>query len=270
MKTKMKFIVIAILAVLVATVVLTNASKSSIAPGNPAAGSANDLTNSKLSPDLRDVLARAGPTQLIVTWVELDKDEYANRAGASIGSLINRYGSNGEQKIQRKAYAELLPEETVAAMCMSAKGVEPPVQLVKQNPHLEWYMEEMTPNMVTSIANFSGIQGMSLAGTLGGNSKVDPILLPYVAKVAEEYPTYSIKLLVDLRGQSNPSTGGNSDDYGAIAQVLQKYGGEIANRYESVHSLLAIVPANSQLIGDLSTLDEVAMISPNLCFYCGW
>jgi hypothetical protein len=183
--------------------------------------------------------------------------------GINIQSLLIQYSSSAYGKIRQGAFEELLPEEIIAFICGHSKAVQPPVELTQLRPSLEWYVADMTPGMAASIANFSGIQKVTLFKSEAGPSKTDPILTPYIVKVTDQYPTCSVKLLIDLKQQIDP-TGESSYGYEVADKVLQKYGGEVTARWESVHCVLALAPASLELINELSNLDEVALISPNL------
>lgn len=232
-------------------------------PVNPEAGQAAlaiDPANTKISPELKDAIAKAEPDELIKVWVEFDAEEYENKTGNPVGSLFRQYTSSGMKKIEAGAFNELIPEEIMAVVCRCSTGVAPTVELYK--PGLVWHIWELTPNMIGSISNFPGLQKITLYKDAAKFPNVDPILTSYIVKVAEEHPTDKIILAVHLAQQFVMEPPYFSYSYDAISQVLQKFGGEITYIYTALHGIDAIVPANLQLIAELSALNEVERIHP--------
>jgi hypothetical protein len=118
--------------------------------------------------------------------------------------------------------------------------------------------------MISSIANFSGLQKMSLYKTAD-----EPFLISYVKKVAEEYPTYRIELLIRIAEQIDPEKRAFIYNYEPAIQVLQKYGAEIPEDFTTSDYIYAQAPPSLQLITELSNLPDVQSIEPN-CVFEGW
>jgi len=261
MKIRPRFIAVAFAVLLVMALILWSVwQNKGIQSEDGRAASAIDQAGSRLSPELIEVLSKAGSSELIKVWVELDKDEYANKTGKRMFFLIRQYKASGMEKIQREAFDELIPEEIIAVICKYSTGVEPPVELAERHHYLVWYTSELTPSMIKSISNFPGVQRITLYKE-ASVSYVDPIIASYIAKVAEEYPTYRIKLLTGLAQQFSTETGAPYYSYKSIEQTLQKYSGEII--YNGLTSVHTVAPANLQLVAELSALDEVESIYLN-------
>lgn len=223
--------------------------------------------NTMVTAELKEALAKAEPTELIKVWVEFDAYEYECKTGTSIFSLIRQHRDSGMEKILRNAKSELLPEEVMATIYCYSKGVEPPVEILKQKPYLVWYVTELTPNETSSIVGFPGLQKLDLCGPSEGSPKVDPIIRPLTAKIAKEYPTYRLMLIIDLYEQINPETGESWCNFKHVDQIVQEYGGQVSEHWKSLHGVAALVPANLQAIAALSSLDDVESISPNWVSY---
>jgi hypothetical protein len=231
------------------------------------AASASDQSILRLSPELRQVLATSGADDSIKVWVEFDLDEYENKTGNLATSLISQYKRSAAEKMQRGAVNELLPEEIMAVIFARAQAVEAPVELAKHGLSLIWYIQELTPNMIKSITSFPGLQKMTLYKSQDNIPKIDPVLVSYVAKVLEEYPTCKIKLSIELELQFDAEPGVPNYSYEAIRKVLQKYGGEITGLSLAVKDVDAQSPASMQLLAELSALSEAESAWPNWVVY---
>jgi len=261
MKIKKRFVIMTVIMLIAITFVFSiNDLNEAIHSKDDHAASAINQMNPKLSSELMEVLAKAGTNDLIKVWVEFDEDEYENKTGKSICLLFDKYTRSGIDKVRKGAFTELLPEEIVAIISVVGTGVEPPVELAGRHHYLYWYIWELTPNMIKSIVSFPGLQKMTLYKETARISKASPVLTSYIAKVAQEYPTHRVKLLIDLVRQIDPETGAQSYSYETTSQVLQKYNAEIVNVLTAVGGVTAIAPTNPQLITELSVLDEIDSI----------
>jgi hypothetical protein len=175
-------------------------------------------------------------------------------------------------KIERKAFNELLPVEIVAIIYRNYKSLEPPIEVHAHQFYLHWYPVEMTPTQIQAIAGFPGVQKMTLRKSSEEiSSKVDPMLVPYMAKAAEEYPSYKIQVIVDIRKDLiiDPITGQWSEivDYNGTRDLVQKFSGEITTYWGD--GVLANVPPDPQILIPLSQLENVQRIEANWCSYVG-
>jgi hypothetical protein len=211
--------------------------------------------------DLAQVLAKAGPNDLIKVWVELDEEEYEKATGNSFWVVQNQY-ANAREKTRRAAYNELSPEEIIAIIHYEGIGVEPPVELANLHHYLYWYVKELTPSMIYSTANFSGLQRMTLYER-AEDAEHDSFLVSYVKKVAEEYPAYRIGLSIGIAEQFDPKTDALNYSYELIRGVLQRYGAQKVQVFPDLHSMYVEAPSNLSLIAELSKLPEVQWLEPN-------
>ncbi len=264
MKIKFRFVAVAVAVLLFITFVLWSVSQDrAVQPEDRHAASAIDQTNSKLSPELMEALEKAEQNDSVKVWVEFDTDEYENKTGESIGLLIRQHKTSGFQKVEREAFNEFLPEEIIAVV-KKLGGVRPPVELVERRPYLAWFAWKLTPSLVNSLATFPGSQKITLYKDAAKLPNADPVLPSYIVKVAEEYPTHRVKLLISLRQQFSTEPPYVYYSYDAISQVLQKHAGKITDVLMGVKSVHAVAPANLQLLAELCALDEVSSIRPSM------
>lgn len=202
----------------------------------------------------------SGPNDLIKVWVELDEEEYEKATGNSFWVVQHLYG-NAREKTRRAAYNELSPEEIVAVISYEGIGVEPPVELANLRHYLYWFEKELTPRMIYSIANFSGLQVTLYERPEDADH--DSFLVSYVKKAAEEYPAYRIKLVIDIAERFDPMTGAPDYSYELTREVLQKYGAHIVRVWEDLHGMYVEAPSSLSLIAELSKLSEVQSLEPN-------
>jgi len=121
--------------------------------------------------------------------------------------------------------------------------------------------------MIESIADFAGIQKITLFKLPSEISKVDPILISYVEKTTKEYPECKIMLLMELRYPLEwPFEWEVS--YEKVHGVVQKYGGSITYSRGAYMHVVAL--PNIQLVMELASLEEVASIYPTRTYYAGW
>jgi hypothetical protein len=253
------------MGLIVASLVANGMLSNSFNWKDRGAASARD---SRMTAELTQILTKAGANDLIKVWVELDRGEYDNETGSSFSLVLKQYMS-GREKLSRAAYSELLPDEVVAITYYDGEGVEPPVELKKLHPYLDWFLKELTPTMINSIARFPGMQKISLYKA-AEDSKNESFMVSYVGKVAEEYPMYRIKLDIDIIGKIDPETAVINYDYESASLVLQKYGAEIVDVWTDLHGIYAWAPPNLQLIAELSSLPEVQYIGTSTLVVPHW
>jgi hypothetical protein len=267
MKRKIKIILAVTVMTVIAVVAFSNELNVMFDSTEPQKALAFDTGGTMLTAELKEALAKAGPTELIRVWLEFDVSEYERKTGSSIFPLIRQYRDSGMEKILRNAKSELLPEEVMATVYCYSKGVEPPIEILKQEPYLVWYVVELTPSETNSIVGFPGLQKLDLREPSEGSSKVDPIIKPLIAKTAKEYPAYRLVLIIDLYEQINPETAESWCNFEHVDQIVQEHGGQVSEHWKSLHSVAALVPPNLQAIAALSSLDDVESISPNWVSY---
>ena len=118
--------------------------------------------------------------------------------------------------------------------------------------------------MIESIADFAGIQKITLFKLPSEISKVDPILISYVEKTTKEYPECKIMLLMELRYPLEwPFEWEVS--YEKVHGIVQKYGGSITYSRGAYMHVVAL--PNIQLVMELASLPEVSSIFPNWVHY---
>jgi hypothetical protein len=217
----------------------------------------------RLSAGLKEALGKAGRNELLRVWLEFDGTEYQSKTGTSIFSLIRQYRDSGMEKISRNARSELLAEETIATMYCYSKGVDPPVEILKEKPYLVWFVAEMDSAEIDSVIDFPGVQALDLRALSEGSPKADPILKPLIAKIAKDYPICTFTLVVDLYEQINSETGESWCNFKSVEQAIREYGGQVTECWKSLRGIAAVVPPSLQLITTLSSLGDVESISPN-------
>lgn len=267
MRRKLKFVAITIVAVTAIMSILAGTINNAINNRDGQQALAIDQPVSNLSPELKEAVARAGPTELVTTWVEFDGDELENRTGYCTPILIKRYLGTAEEKLGRDAFSELLPEEIMAHVCYYDLAVRPPIELKKRQPYLRWYVADLLPSMIKSVDGFPGIQRITLREQSSEASGIDWLLACVITKVVVEYPSCKILLSIELGEQINFNTGEIGYNYETISDVVQKYGGRITERLTAVHSMTAEVPPSFQLIRELCALDGVSAILPDLTLH---
>jgi len=263
MKRKIKMIFGGITMMIVVVVAFGIAVNATFNPKIRQKVFAFDTGNTTLTAELKEALSKAGSTELIRVWLEFDAYEYECKTGTGISSLIRQYRDSGMEKIRRNARSELLAEETMATIYCYSKGVDPPVEILKEKPYLVWFLVELNPGQIDSVVGFPGVQKLDLRALSEGSPKADPILKPLIAKIAKDYPTYRFTLVVDLYEQINLGTGESWCNFESVERIIQEYGGQVTEYWKSFHSIGAVVPPSLQLITTLSSLDDVESISPN-------
>jgi hypothetical protein len=263
MKRRLKLVTLAIVTVIAIVLILTGSINNAVNPKDGQQALAIDQPVSRISPELKEAVARAGPTELISTWVEFDGDEFENKTGYRIPTLVRKCATTLEEKLGRKAFNELLPEEIAVYVRGVGQGVEPPVELKQRQRYLVWYMIDLLPSMIKSIDGFAGIEKLTLCKPSPEAYGITPLLASLMTKVADEYPTYRITLVVDLKEQYDYQKGGFFCDYENAIKVIEKNGGTIIQCLTPVHSMIAEVPPSFELVKELSALDEVSEILPN-------
>lgn len=79
MKSRLKLAPIAIVALIAITLIFGNGVNDAINTRDGQGASAIDPASSTISPELREVIAKARPNDLIRVWVEFDADEYEKK-----------------------------------------------------------------------------------------------------------------------------------------------------------------------------------------------
>jgi hypothetical protein len=218
----------------------------------------NDAASPTISPELREVLTKSGPNELIKVWVEFDPDEYANKTGTRIVPLVERYKIAAVEKMRSNAFDKFLPGEIIALIYCTAyysKAVAPPIELEEKQFYLTWYTVQLTPTMIESIAGFPGIQKITLFKLPTEIPKVDPILISYIEKVAEEYPGNKITLHIEL------------SMYKRAGEIVERYKGSMTYSRGAYMDVVAL--PNIQLVMELASLPEVSRIFPTRSYYAG-
>lgn len=272
MRKASKLVMAVLIITTAATLTLCIELKNYVGPKDSQEALAADPSVSRLSPELREALSRADPDELVSVWMEFDPRGYQKETNSSNGQMLSQFKESGEsgfEKIKRKAFNELLPAEIVAIIFRNYKALEPPIEVHAHQFYLHWYPVEMTPSQIQAIAGFPGVQKITLPKPSEEiSNKANPILVPYMAKAAQEYPSYKIQIIVDIRKELtvDPNTGQWSEiiDYNGTRDLVQKFGGEIATYWSD--GVLANVPPDPQILIPISELENVQRIEAN--WYC--
>jgi len=266
-------IVLAVIVIVFVTILAFGSEFTVVVPSSvnqeTSQALAVDTSKTRITAELKDAITKTASDVAINIWVEFDSEEYERRTNSSIFSLRKYYDSAAKKIMDNMESGylknKLLPEEIIATIFFYGKGVEPPVEIAK--PYLTWYYSMgLTSESINSIVDFPGLEEIDLR-TLAEdpNGKADPILMSLVTKTAKEYPTYKIRVFIDVNEQPNPETGAFSYNLEQVDQIILKYGGQIVSNW--TNELQALIPPSFQLIAELSSLGEVTSIFPNWDFY---